>query len=238
MLYFDKRACRKKMEGMRSEGIFTPPSLEGTIQLPGYGGGINWGGLAFDPDSQTVVTFSMDLPMAIALIPRDDLRATYESGEFEGYDFARMEGTPYGLRRSLLDSPLGTPCTPPPWGWLASVDMRGGKINWQRKVGSIQDVAPAIVPNLELGMGGLGGPVVTAGGLIFMGTVMDDYLRAFDLANGETLWEGRLPAGGQATPMTYYLDETGKQYVVIAAGGHARIGTTSGDYVIAYALPD
>jgi quinoprotein glucose dehydrogenase len=238
MLYFDKRACRKKMEGMRSEGIFTPPSLEGTIQLPGYGGGINWGGLAFDPDSQTVVTFSMDLPMAIALIPRDDLRATYESGDFDGYDFARMNGTPYGMRRRLLDSPLGTPCTPPPWGWLASVDMRGGKINWQRKVGSIQDVAPAIVPNLELGMGGLGGPVVTAGGLIFMGTVMDDYLRAFDLANGETLWEGRLPAGGQATPMTYYLDETGKQYVVIAAGGHARIGTTSGDYVIAYALPD
>jgi quinoprotein glucose dehydrogenase len=238
MLFFDKRACRKKMTGMRSEGIFTPPSLEGTIQLPGYGGGINWGGLAFDPDSQTVVTFSMDLPMAIALIPRDELRSTYESGEFEGYDFARMEGTPYGMRRKLLDSPLEVPCTPPPWGVLASVDMREGTINWQRKVGSIQDVAPAIVPNLELGMGGLGGPIITAGGLIFMGTVMDDYFRAFDLASGETLWEGRLPAGGQATPMTYYLEETGKQYVVIAAGGHARIGTTSGDYVIAYALPD
>ena len=153
-------------------------------------------------------------------------------------DFARMAGTPYGLRRSVLDSPLGTPCTPPPWGWLASVDMREGKINWQRKVGSIQDVAPAIAPNLELGMGGLGGPIVTAGGLIFMAAVMDDYLRAFDLESGETLWEARLPAGGQATPMTYYLDETGKQYVVIAAGGHARVGTTSGDYVIAYALPD
>lgn len=238
MLFFDKRACRKKMAGMRSEGIFTPPSLEGTIQLPGYGGGINWGGLAFDPDSHTVVTFSMDLPMAIALIPRDELRSTYESGKFEGYDFARMEGTPYGMRRKLLDSPLEVPCTPPPWGVLASVDMREGTINWQRKVGSIQDVAPAIVPNLELGMGGLGGPIITAGGLIFMGTVMDDYFRAFDLASGETLWEGRLPAGGQATPMTYYLEETGKQYVVIAAGGHARIGTTSGDYVIAYALPD
>jgi quinoprotein glucose dehydrogenase len=238
MLFFDKRACRKRMDGLRSEGIFTPPSLEGTIQLPGYGGGINWGGLAFDPDSQTVVTFSMDLPMEIALIPRDQLRDVYESGDYDGHDFARMEGTPYGMRRKLLDSPLEVPCTSPPWGVLASVDMREGKINWQRKVGSIQDVAPAIVPNLELGMGGLGGPIVTAGGLIFMAAVQDDYLRAFALESGETLWEGRLPAGGQATPMTYYLEETGKQYVVIAAGGHARIGTTTGDYVIAYALPD
>jgi len=238
LLYFDKRACRKKMTGLRSDGIFTPPSLEGTIQLPGFGGGINWGGLAFDPDSQAVVTFSMDLPMEVALIPRDQLRATYDSGDYDGYEFARMEGTPYGMRRRMLDSPLGAPCTPPPWGWLASVDMREGRVNWQRKVGSIQDVAPAGAPNLELGMGGMGGPIITAGGVIFMAAVMDDYLRAFDLASGVTLWEARLPAGGQATPMTYYLEKTGKQYVVIAAGGHARVGTTPGDYVIAYRLPD
>ena len=238
LVYFDTRACRKKMAGLRSQGIFTPPSVEGTIELPGYGGGINWGGLAFDPASHSVVTFSMDVPMEVALIPRNELRATAESGEFGGQEFARMEGTPYGMRRTLLGSPLGMPCTAPPWGVLASIDMREGRINWQRGVGSIQDLAPAIVPNLELGTGGLGGPIVTAGGLIFMGTVQDDYLRAFDLADGKTLWEGRLPAGGQATPMTYYLEETGKQYVVIAAGGHARIGTTPGDYVIAYALPD
>jgi quinoprotein glucose dehydrogenase len=238
LFYFDKRSCRKKMAGLKSQGIFTPPSIEGTIELPGYGGGINWGGLAFDPSGQTVVTFSMDLPMEVALIPREVLGETYESGDFDGYEFARMDGTPYGMRRKLLDSPLGIPCTAPPWGLLSSVDMREGKINWQRGVGSIQDVAPAIVPNLELGMGGLGGPIITAGGLIFMGAVMDDYLRAFDLETGATLWEGRLPAGGQATPMTYFLEETGKQYVVIAAGGHARVGTTPGDYVVAYALPD
>ena len=92
--------------------------------------------------------------------------------------------------------------------------------------------------SLELGMAGMGGPIVTAGGLIFMAAVMDDYLRAFDIDSGAVLWEGRLPAGGQATPMTYFLEETGKQYVVIAAGGHPRIGTTPGDYVIAYRLPD
>jgi quinoprotein glucose dehydrogenase len=238
IVYFDKRACRKKMAGLRSEGIFTPPSVEGTIELPGYGGGINWGGLAFDPDSQTVVTFSMDVPMEVALVPRSDLRRTSESGKFDGQEFARMEGTPYGMRRTLLGSPLGMPCTAPPWGVLASIDMREGRVNWQRGVGSIQDLAPAIVPNLELGTGGLGGPIITAGGLIFMAAVQDDYLRAFDLADGKTLWEGRLPAGGQATPMTYFLEKTGKQYVVIAAGGHARIGTTPGDYLVAYALPD
>jgi len=238
IVYFDKRSCRKRIARLRSEGIFTPPSIEGTLELPGFGGGINWGGLAFDPESQTVVTFSMDLPMEVALIPRDELRSVYDSGEFEGFEFARMSGTPYGMRRTMLGSPLGMPCTSPPWGRLVSIDMRSGAINWQRSVGSIQDVAPAIMPNLELGMGGLGGPIVTAGGLIFMGTVMDDYLRAFDLGSGEILWEGRLPAGGQATPMTYYLEKTGKQYVVIAAGGHARIGTTAGDYLLAYALPD
>ena len=238
MMYFDTRGCRKKIARLRSDGIFTPPSIEGTLQLPGYAGGINWGGLAFEPDSETVVTFSLDLPMEVALIPRDELMPTYESGDYEGYEFARMAGTPYGMRRALLGSFLDVPCTPPPWGLLSSVNMRDGTINWQRKVGTIQDVAPAMIPNVEFGMAGMGGPIVTAGGLIFMGAVMDNYLRAFDLDTGETLWEGRLPAGGQATPMTYFLEETGRQYVVIAAGGHARAGTTVGDYVIAYALPD
>jgi quinoprotein glucose dehydrogenase len=238
MLYFDKRSCRKKISGMRSEGIFTPPSLKGTVLLPGYAGGINWGGIAFDPDSQVAVVFSMDLPMDVALIPRDDLRQVYESGDFSNYDFSRQTGTPYGMRRTLLGSPLDVPCTKPPWGTLFAIDMTRGVINWQISTGTIQDVAPAIVPNLELGLAGMGGPVVTAGGVIFIAAVMDDYLRAFDLDSGEMLWEARLPAGGQATPMTYFLEETGKQYVVIAAGGHGRMGTTGGDYVVAYALPD
>jgi quinoprotein glucose dehydrogenase len=238
MMYFDTRSCRKKIAGLKSEGLFTPPSLEGTLQLPGYGGGINWGGLAFEPHEQLAVVFSMDVPMEVALIARDELGPVYESGDFENYEFARMSGTPYGMRRALLGSPFDVPCIAPPWGVLTAIDMRKGSINWQISVGSIQDVAPAIVPNLELGMAGLGGPIVTAGGVVFMAAVMDNYLRAFDLKDGKTLWEGRLPAGGQATPMTYFLEETGKQYVVIAAGGHARIGTTPGDYVIAYALPD
>jgi len=238
MMFFDTRSCRKKIAGLRSEGIFTPPSLEGTLEMPGYAGGINWGGLAFEPDEQLVVVFSMDVPMEVALIPRDDLLSIYESGEFENYEFARQIGTPYGMRRAMLSSPLDVPCTKPPWGVLTAIDMREGVIKWQTSVGSIQDSAPAIVPNLELGMPGLGGPIVTAGGVIFMAAAMDNYLRAFDLKDGKKLWEGRLPAGGQATPMTYFLEETGKQYVVIAAGGHGRLGTTGGDYIIAYALRD
>jgi len=238
LLFFDERSCRKKMEGMRSKGIFTPPSLEGTILLPGYAGGINWGGIAFDPRHQVAVVFSMDLPMDVALIPRDVLGEVYESGDFSNYDFARQTGTPYGMRRTLLGSPLDVPCTKPPWGVLSAIDMEMGVINWQISMGTIQDVAPAIVPNLELGLAGMGGPIVTASGVIFISAVMDNYIRAFDLDNGKMLWEARLPAGGQATPMTYFLEESGKQYVVIAAGGHGRMGTTPGDYLIAYALPD
>lgn len=238
MLFFDKLSCRKKIAGLRSEGIFTPPSIEGTLQLPGYAGGINWGGLAFEPDAQFAIVFSMDMPMEVTLIPRDDFVPARKSGEFENYEFARQTGTPYAMRRAMLGSLLDVPCTKPPWGVLTAIDMRKGVINWQTSVGSIQDVAPAIVPNIELGMPGMGGPIVTAGGVIFMAATMDDYLRAFDLNDGKVLWEGRLPAGGQATPMTYFLEKTGKQYVVIAAGGHDRLGTTVGDYIIAYALPD
>jgi quinoprotein glucose dehydrogenase len=238
LLYFDKRACRQKIAALRSEGIFTPPATEGTAQVPGFAGGVNWGGLAFEPDRQTAVVFALDVPMEVALIPRGQLDAVIESGDYDDYEIARMSGTPYAMRRKMLDSPLGLPCTAPPWAWLTAVDMREGTIAWRRPVGTIQDLAPAIVPNLELGMPGAGGPVVTAGGLIFMAATMDNYLRAFDIEDGRTLWEGRLPAGGQATPMTYFLDETGKQYVVIAAGGHARMGTTPGDYLVAYALPD
>jgi len=238
MMFFDKRSCRNRIANLRSDGIYTPPSLEGSIEIPGYAGGINWGGLAFQPQEQTVVVFSIDLPAEVALIPRADLDKVNDSGEFDDFEFARQAGTPYGMRRSMLASPLDIPCTTPPWGLLTAIDMRSGTFIWQRPVGTIQDVAPAIVPNFELGMPGLGGPIVTASGVIFMAATMDNYLRAFDLKDGKTLWEGRLPAGGQATPMTYYLEETGKQYVVIAAGGHGRLGTTGGDFLIAYALSD
>ena len=237
LLFFDKRACRSRIAAMRSDGIYTPPSIEGTIELPGFAGGINWGGLAFDPARQIAVVNAMNVAMEVALIPRDDLRRQYESGEFEGQEFARQTGTPYGMRRTALLSPIGVPCIAPPWGTLTAIDMEKGTISWQVPLGTIEDLAPAIVPNIEYGVQNLGGPIITASGLIFIGAAADDYIRAYDLENGIELWKGRLPAGGQATPMTYYLESEGKQYLVIAAGGHGRLGTTAGDYVVAYALP-
>ena len=178
----------------------------------------------------------MDLAMEVALIPQAQLREVYRSGEFEEQEFAVQEGTPYGMRRGPILSVLGVPCVAPPWGTLTALDMERGSIKWQVPLGTIEDIAPAPIPNFEYGVPNSGGPIITAGGLIFVAAAMDDYIRGFDLSSGVELWKQRLPAGGQATPMTYTLEESGKQYVVIAAGGHSRLGTTTGDYVIAFAL--
>ena len=147
-----------------------------------------------------------------------------------------MSGTPYIMNRGLVESPLGVPCTKPPWGSLVAMDLGKGEIIWKKPLGTIEDVAPAIVPNLELGTPLIGGAIITASGLVFVGAASDNYLRAIDLNTGEELWKGRLPAGGQATPMTYELN--GRQFVVIAAGGHGAYGTTRGDYLVAFSLGD
>jgi len=139
------------------------------------------------------------------------------------------------MRRDLLLSPLGLPCNPPPWGMLTAVNLNDGTLRWESVLGTIRDLAPVPVP-IRWGTPNFGGPIVTAGQLVFIGAAMDDYLRAFDAATGAELWKGRLPAGGQATPMSYVWQ--GRQYVVIAAGGHARAGTRLGDSVVAFALTD
>lgn len=236
MLLVDKWLCGKQFDQYRSEGIFTPPSIQGSIEFPSYGGGINWGGIAFDPVHELAVVNTNELATVIALVPREKFLELARSDEFPKSEFAEQKGTPYGMRRQPILSVLGVPCIQPPWGTISAVDMKAGSILWQRPLGTIEDLAPAAVPNLDLGTPGMGGPIVTGGGLIFTGTAMDNYLRALDLKTGKELWKGRLPAGGQATPMTYYLESTGKQYVVIAAGGHPGLGTTPGDYLVAFAL--
>ncbi len=236
MLYFDTKACRDEIKGYKSEGVFTPPSLEGTILLPGYGGGINWGGIAFDPVNQIAVVNPNDLPMVVQLIHRKDFDTVRRSERYPDSQFTPMSGTPYGMRRQTLLSSLDVPCIEPPWGVLVAVDMVKGEILWKVPFGTLEDIAPAFFPNFEWGVPSAGGPIITSSGLIFIAAAMDDYLRAFDIKSGKELWQGRLPAGGQATPMTYYLEKTGKQYVVITAGGHPGMGTTNGDYVIGYAL--
>ena len=231
----DRGECRDLLASLRSEGIYTPPSLQGTVMIPGNAGGSNWGGIAWHPGRQVAIANTIHLPFAVALIPRADFEHVARSGRFPRAEFSPQLGTPFGMRRESLFSSWGLPCVAPPWGTLAAVDMAAGEILWQVPLGTTRDVT-GLPFGIEYGMPGLGGPLVTAGGLVFIGAAMDDYLRAFDLDSGEEVWRARLPAGGQATPMTYQLG--GRQYVVVAAGGHARMGTRRGDYLVAFALAE
>jgi quinoprotein glucose dehydrogenase len=226
--WFDTRACRKRIENYRSEGMFQPPSIKDSLMQPGDAGGSNWGGIAFDPQRQLAIANTMNLPFVLALIPRAEFDGMSADDSYAGFEFARQLGTPYGMRRAAFKSGLGIPCVKPPWGLLTAVDMQHGTIKWQVPLGD----APFL--HVTLGLPGLGGPIATGGGLIFIAASLDDRLRAFDTDSGRLLWEVKLPAGGQATPMTYAL--RGRQYLVVAAGGY-KGESTRGDYVVAYALP-
>ena len=236
LLWFDKRACAKVLGSFRSEGIFTPPTLAGTIQYPGYGGGANWGGVAIDPERQIAVANVMQLPGLVRLIPREQLAQIQAAGELDGWGISRQSGTPYVMARRIFLSPLGMPCIKPPWGKLVAVDLRAQKILWDVPLGTIEDLAPAPVPNFEWGVPNMGGAIVSAAGLVIIGSAADYYLRIFDVTSGEELWKYRLPTAAHATPMTYQVD--GVQYIAAAVGGHSEVGNPRGDYVMAWRLLD
>jgi quinoprotein glucose dehydrogenase len=226
--WFDAHGCRERIAGYRSEGMFQPPSLRDSLMQPGNAGGSNWGGIAFDPARQLAIANTMTLPFVVALIPRAELHEQAQSDRYPNFEFARQAGTPYGMRRTAFKSGLGIPCVKPPWGQLTAVDMVHGTIKWQIPLGE----TPLL--HRSIGIPGLGGPIATASGIIFIAASLDDQLRAFSTDTGKLLWQVKLPAGGQATPMTYAIG--GRQYVVIAAGGY-KGDSTRGDYVVAYALP-
>ncbi|HEX5085452.1 MAG TPA: pyrroloquinoline quinone-dependent dehydrogenase [Blastocatellia bacterium] len=232
----DRDACREKIASLRSEGIYTPPSLEGTLAIPGNVGGMNWSGMSFDPVRQLLIANANNLPFLIKLIPRNEFDAMRETGEANRLkgEFGRQTGAPYAMYREPLMAPNGLPCAPPPWGKLTAVDLKTGEIRWDAPLGLIPPLS--LVPkSSELGSINLGGSMVTAGGLVFIAAAMDDRLRAFDIETGKVIWEGQLPASAQAAPMTYSVN--GKQYVVICAGGHGKLGTKTGDHVVAFTLP-
>ncbi|WP_191058184.1 glucose/quinate/shikimate family membrane-bound PQQ-dependent dehydrogenase [Geminicoccus harenae] len=230
---FDQLACRLRFRSLRYEGRYTPPSLEGTIVYPGNFGTFNWGSVAVDPVRQVMFGMPTYLAFTSTLIPSDQIGPDEKVNTGEA-GLNLNEGGEYGVIMQPFLSPLGLPCQAPPWGYVAGADLRTGEIAWHHKNGTIQDMAPVPIP-LELGVPGIGGPIITAGGVAFLAAAVDNYLRAYDLTTGEQLWQARLPAGGQATPMTYTVGD--RQFVVQVAGGHGSIGTDIGDHVIAYALP-
>jgi len=230
--WFDKRQCRKQIEASLMEGLFTPPSEQGTLLYPFTGGGANWGSAAFDPTRNLLVVNMNNLAHHVMLFQSEELQHIRKV--FHDQEVSPQQGAPFGMKRKILQSTFGLPCTPPPWGIIAGIDLASGGIVWRKTLGTTEDLVPG--PGIKLGTPNLGGPIITAGGLIFIAAAMDNYLRAFDVESGAELWKGRLPAGGQATPMSY--EWKGRQYVVIYSGGYSRIGTKLGDYLVAFSLVD
>jgi quinoprotein glucose dehydrogenase len=232
-------ACRGIVRALRNDGVFTPPSLEGTLARPSNVGGAHWGGVAFDPAREIAVVPVNTIAARVQLIPLDQFdtsEATANASRL-GDQYTRMHGTPYVMRRNMITTPHGLPCTPPPWGSLVAIDLKTGARAWDVPLGDLASLHPELraVSTTPLGTPNLGGPIVTAGGLVFIGATFDHVLRAFDVETGHELWTGPIPGGARATPMTYQVAPGGRQFVVIAVGGGDEWGT--GDSVVAFALP-
>lgn len=234
----DQLYCRIAFHRLRYEGQYTPPSLQGSLVYPGNFGVFNWGSIAVDPVRGWAFTTPTYLAFISRLVPRSgNEELLVQDSPPAGALPALNEnfGAPYAVQMKPFTSPLGLPCQQPPWGYVAGVDLAAGQVVWQHRNGTVRDRAPLPLP-FRMGVPSLGGPLVTAGGVAFLSGTIDYYVRGYDLSTGEELWKARLPAGGQATPMTYEAAD-GRQFVVVVAGGHGSLGTKAGDDVIAYALP-
>ena len=234
----DRSWCRQTMSPLRAEGFFTPPSLKGTLIVPGNIGGMAWGGMAHDRVNGLLIMPVNNLAAEVRLVARDQIEAERKAGRLSGdFEYAPQRGTPYGVaRRFLLGPKARLPCTPPPWGTLAAVRAATGEIAWQVPLG--QFPGSELVPGAaEWGSVALGGPIVTAGGVVFTAGTLEAAIYGFDVQTGKRLWKATLPTSARSTPMTY-LGRDGRQYVVIAAGGHGLPGGPPlGDYLVAFALP-
>jgi len=232
---FDQMLCRIDFKSLRYDGIYTPPSLQGSIVYPGNFGVFDWGGISIDPVRQIAFLNPSYMAFKSKLVPAAEVAGgPGRKSETEGVQ--PNKGAPYGVILEAMLSPMGLPCQAPAWGYVSAIDLTTNKVIWKHKNGTVRDSAPVPIP-LSMGVPSLGGTFTTAGGVAFLSGTLDQYLRAYDVKNGKQLWEARLPAGGQTTPMTY-TGKDGKQYVLVVAGGHGSLGTKQGDYVLAFKLPD
>jgi len=252
----DQLACRIRFRQLRYDGPLTPPSVQGSLSFPGSAGVVSWGGGSIDTARHLLIVNSVDSPFVTRLIPRaqadraglgtppnsrgasDAARGTPEkaSGAMAGLP---QVGTPFAAQATPFLSPLNIPCIAPPWGQLTAIDLGTRRILWQQPFGTSRDTGPfglRIGLPLPIGVPSAGGPLTLGSGVTLIAAAQDRYIRAFDTQTGHELWRARLPAGGQATPMTYISGRTGRQIVVVAAGGHGGLNTVPGDYVMAFAL--
>lgn len=239
---FDQMLCRISFKKMRYEGLYTAPGTDISLSFPGSLGGMNWGGISTDPVHDFIFVNDMRLGLWIQMVPAEREAKASSGGEAinAGMGAVPLKGTPYAVNKNRFLSLAGIPCQAPPFGTLSAIDMKTQKVAWQVPVGTVQDTGPLGIKMrlpMPIGMPTLGGTLSTQGGLVFIAGTQDYYLRAFNSANGEEAWKARLPVGSQGGPMTFVSPKTGKQYVVITAGG-GRQSPDRGDYVIAYALPD
>lgn len=234
----DLQEAKKRISQYTNKGVFTPPSYNGSIITPGNAGGIHWGGMCFDPKQNLLITNINNLPAIIRLQPRSEIAdARNNNKAIIRSEIGDQLGTPYFMKRDYTfkaGSDGFMMQTKPPWGTILAIDMKTGEKKWESPLGYMLD--PTKYPGAEnWGSLNLGGATVTAGNLVFVAATMDGHIRAFDSRTGKELWKYLLPAGAQATPMSYEVN--GKQYIVIAAGGHGKLGTKAGDFVVAFALP-
>lgn len=244
----DQLWCRIEFRKSRYDGPMTPPGLDRfSIVYPGFVGGNNWGGVSYDPDRGVLIVNSLRMANRVEILSREETDAmgvfplTVESGK-DGVGGAHPQrNTPYGARSVPFLSPLGVPCQQPPYGMISGIALGERKVIWTKPFGTARQAGPMGIPSMlpiEMGVPNIGGSITTRGGLTFIGASQDQYFRAYETATGRLLWRSHLPAGGQATPMSYLSGKSGRQFVVIAAGGSAPLTTPTGDYIIAYALPE
>jgi quinoprotein glucose dehydrogenase len=227
MVLFDRLACKSRIGELQNQGLYTPPSEQGSLHFPYSGGGNNWGSPAIHPESRLMVVYTSHVPGIVKLTAREHCKGIAQE----------QAGTPYCVETGWVASPLGVPCHEPPWGTLDAIDLESGEILWRVPMGTTRNMAPFPFWWIE-GIPGFAAPMMTESGLVFSGVTNEHAFRAFSLETGEELWKAELPTAGNALPMTYQVSETGRQFVVIAAGGHWSGGSPPGDYIIAYALPD